>query len=61
MDIYAATETAYKNGYDAGVLITVTKIFEELDILVDDWKHSRIQGIQFIDEITKLKKKFEIT
>jgi hypothetical protein len=59
MDIHAATETAYKNGYEAGVLITSARIFEELDILVDDWKHNRIQSIQFIDEIAKLKKKFE--
>jgi hypothetical protein len=61
MDIHAATETAYKNGYEAGRLTTATRIFEELDILVDDWKHNRIQGIQFINEVAKLKKKFEVT
>ena len=32
------------------------KIFEEIDILVEDWKHSRIQSIQFIAELSELKK-----
>lgn len=34
------------------------EIFEEIDILVDDWKHSRIQSIQFIAELAKLEKKY---
>lgn len=34
------------------------EIFEEIDILVDDWKHSRIQSIQFIAELAELKKKY---
>lgn len=34
------------------------EIFEEIDVLVDDWKHSRIQSIQFIAELAELKKKY---
>ena len=34
------------------------EIFEEIDILVDDWKHSRIQSIQFIAGLAELKKKY---
>lgn len=34
------------------------EIFEEIDILIDDWKHSRIQSIQFIAELAELKKKY---
>jgi hypothetical protein len=33
------------------------EIFEEIDVLVDDWKHSRIQSIQFIAELAELKKR----
>lgn len=34
------------------------EIFEEINVLVDDWKHSRIQSIQFIAELAELKKKY---
>lgn len=34
------------------------EIFEEIDVLVDDWKHSYIQSIQFIAELAELKKKY---
>ena len=34
------------------------EIFEEIDVLVDDRKHSRIQSIQFIAELAELKKKY---
>ena len=34
------------------------EIFEEIDTLVDDWKHSYIQSIQFIAELAELKKKY---
>ena len=34
------------------------EIFAEIDVLVDDWKHSRIQSIQFIAELAELKKKY---
>ena len=34
------------------------EIFEEIDVLIDDWKHSRIQSIQFIAELAELKKKY---
>lgn len=34
------------------------EIFEEIDVLVDDWKHSHIQSIQFIAELAELKKKY---
>lgn len=59
MEDYIAIELAYTNGYRAAKKNTVERIFEELDALVDDWKHNRIQSIQFIDEIAKLKTKYE--
>lgn len=59
MEDYIATEIAYTNGYEAGKKNTVERIFEDLDTLVDDWKHNRIQSIQFIDEVARLKKKYE--
>ena len=34
------------------------EIFEEIDVLVDDYKHSYIQSIQFIAELAELKKKY---
>ena len=34
------------------------EIFGEIDVLVDDWKHSRIQSIQFIAELSELKNKY---
>ena len=34
------------------------EVFEEIDILVEDWKHNRIQSIQFIAHFTELKKKY---
>lgn len=34
------------------------KIFAEIDVLIDDWKHSRIQSIQFIAELAELKEKY---
>ena len=59
MEDYIAIELAYTNGFRTGKKSVVERIFEDLDTLVDDWKHSRIQSIQFIDEITRLKKKYE--
>ena len=59
MDTIIATEIAYTNGFRAGKKSIVERIFEDLDTLVDDWKHNRIQSIQFIDEIARLKKKYE--
>ena len=34
------------------------EIFAEIDILVDDYKYSHIQSIQFIAELSELKKKY---
>ena len=59
MDDYIAIELAYTNGFNTGKKSVVERIFEDLDTLVDDWKHNRIQSIQFIDEIARLKKKYE--
>ena len=59
MEDYMATEIAYTNGYKAGKKIAVERIFEDLGTLVEDWKYNRIQSIQFIDEIAKLKTKYE--
>lgn len=59
MDEFLAMEIAYKNGLKAGKVLTVKRIFLELETLVEDWKHNRIQSIQFIDEVTKLKNKYE--
>lgn len=59
MEDYIAIELAYTNGFSAGKKSAVKRIFEDLDTLVDDWKHNRIQSIQFIDEIAKLKTKYE--
>ena len=44
--------------YKYGRAEVARKIFEEIDVLVDDWKHSHIQSIQFIAELAELKKKY---
>ena len=51
-------ECLYKAGYRKASDV-VEKIFAEIDILIDDWKHSRIQSIQFIADLAELKKKYE--
>lgn len=34
------------------------EIFEEIDVLVNDWKNNYIQSIQFMAELSELKKKY---
>ena len=44
--------------YELARQIVASEIFEEIDVLVDDYKHSYIQSIQLIAELAELKKKY---
>jgi hypothetical protein len=57
VDCLATAKKLHLKGYRKQSEVA-REIFEEIDVLVNDWKNNYIQSIQFIAELADLKKKY---
>lgn len=55
MDLYTATETAYKNGFDAGQKAAAEEIFAAIDKM-----HLHVSNIYEARAYEKLKEKYKV-
>ena len=55
MDIHAATEAAYKNGFDAGQKAAAEEIFAAIDRM-----HLHVSNIYEVRAYEKLKEKYKV-
>lgn len=55
MDLYTATETAYKNGFDAGQKAAAEEIFAAIDKM-----HLHVSNIYEARAYEELKKKYKV-